>query len=63
MNELKKFLIEEIEKMNDEEIKDLIGGINDITFEYGWADLDESKFIKTLWKIKFNEKGEIIWKK
>ena len=39
-----------VNKLTDEEFKDLIEGINQNTFEYGWAVLDDSILIKKCWE-------------
>ena len=47
--EVRELLVNEIKKMNKEELQAFVSGINNQTFEYGWgANLDESKLIEEL---------------
>lgn len=49
--EVKELLINEIKKMNKEELQAFVKGINNVTFEDGWgANLDDSKLIEELYK-------------
>lgn len=43
----KEKFIELVKELTEEEVKALINGINQITFEYGWdKDLDNTNLIK-----------------
>ena len=49
--EVRELLVNEIKKMNKEELYTFVSGINNQTFEYGWgANLDDSKLIEELYK-------------
>lgn len=39
-----------VSELTDAEFKDLIAGINQITFEYGWAVLDDSILTDKCWE-------------
>jgi hypothetical protein len=43
----KEMFVEMLNELNDEQMKALVDGINQITFEYGWnAKLDYTKLIQ-----------------
>ena len=47
----KEMFMEMINELNEEQIKALVDGINQITFEYGWnADLENTKLIEACFK-------------
>lgn len=50
---MREQIIEMIKALNDNDFAELMSGINQITFEYGWSDdLDDSELIKTIYQYK-----------
>jgi hypothetical protein len=49
--EVRELLVNEIKKMNKEELQAFVSGINNQTFECGWgANLNDSKLMEELYK-------------
>ena len=53
----KKDFIEKLENLTEEQFKDLLEGINQVTFEWGWGrnGLDDTDFILAIWRA--NQEG------
>jgi len=50
---MREQIIEMIKALNDNDFGELMSGINQITFEYGWSDdLDNSELIKTIYQYE-----------
>jgi hypothetical protein len=50
---MREQIIEMIKALNEDDFGELMSGINQITFEYGWSDdLDESELIKMIYQYK-----------